>query len=261
MRTRSQVLLMLLLAAVCFQAGGFANAAEEAPLAKFEFYTEVDVKLVKIPEYIEAVKEYKDIMAECEFPYGWEAYQEMDKFSYCISLDSMAELDKIAEEYKKVQAKAGDKLISVMKKIDQCVESRTKSIGPLLTDLWHLPENGGYQWDPAKSCYCEVWEFHLYPGARQGFMDILKGYSDLLKENKITQAVTFGETRIGANLPSFWIASIAATEADHRKDSEKTKEILGQAAIDLRKKSSEFIKDIRILRLHYDASLSYQPNK
>jgi hypothetical protein len=261
MRTRSKVLLMLLLAALYFQVGGFANAAEEEELAKFQLYSEVKVKFDKISEYREAVKEYKDIMAEYELSFGWGAYQEMNRFTYCMSLNSMADLDAIQEEFIKIMSKSGDKLASVMKKIDQCVESRSKSIARLLTDLWHLPKSGGYQWDAEKSCYCEVWEFHINPDGRNGFKAMLEEYSDLLKEKKITQAVTFGETRIGQNLPSFWVASIAATKADHRKDSEKTNEILGQALVDLQEKSGEFIKDIKVNRFNYDASLSYYPKK
>jgi len=261
MRTRSQVLLVLLLAALCFQVGGFANAAEEEELSKFELYLEVDVKFDKIGEYVETVKEFNAFLAKYKFPYECQAYREMDKFTYCIPLDSCADLDKLHVEYMKVLKKGGDELKSINERLTSCLDSINKSFGPRLTDLWHLPENGGYEWDSDKSCYCEVWEFHLYPGARNGFMAILKEYSDLLKEKKVTQSVTFGATSIGQNLPSFWVASIAATKADHAKDSEQVKEMLGQARFDIMKKSNKFIKDIKVNRFNYDASLSYYPKK
>ncbi len=254
-------LLLLLVTAVCLQAGGLAIASEEVELPKFAFYIKENVEFDKIPEYREAVKEFNAIMAECKFPFAWETYVEMNQFLYCIRLHSQADLDAIDAEFMKLFKKSGEKMLPVMKRTYECAESSSTALGSLLNEFRYIPENPAHRFDPEKSCYCEVWDFLLYPGTTMDFKGILGEYSSLYKEKKVPINMTCGEITIGENLPRIWVASTAETEEEYKLLSKKVNEMIGEAAVDIRKKSLKFIKEIKVLRLRYDASLSYFPEQ
>lgn len=173
-------------------------------------------------KYWECMKKVKTNSAQHKLAAGWTSVGFDDNsFIHMVPIANFADLDK--NMFADLEAKMGKEAHQAMwAEFDQCIETSKSYI------VTSLPEMS-YMSPPVDETFRDVMFWQVIPGQEKASEDILKEWVKLYESKKTPSGFLTFKVLFGSE-PGYAIVSWGKNEADAATDFQKTKELLGEEA-------------------------------
>lgn len=263
---RRCVWIVSLVFLVAFAFGPALATAEEKAEEKVDQGNLVIVEVVTInpagmAAYEAASKKLLPIMAEHDFPYGYDAYMTDDfHYMFVYPIKNFADIDALYGEWMKfIEAWGMDNWKAMQKEIGDAVESSDLSVFNFRRDLSFLPEDNAY--DGSKPNYF-YWGFcKVKPGMEQALEKNFQDFVNLWKAKEMTTGWALYQGFFGADMPTYVYAEWGASPAAFWAQAEKSEAKTGDAAKAVWDQTMQTLRSYDFMTGRNRPDLSYKPAK
>ncbi len=240
--------LAIILLLVAIQA---TNAQEKE--LQLWYCWEEEVHPERVYEYIEANKELARICKEINYGSTYFAWTSGDfKYQYWHPVNSLADIDKLEAEWKKVTEKYGKDNMENYKTM--IVSYQTKTATEIMA-LGHYPENPRVSGDSIK--YMEFQEFYIVPGKQKEFGNLMKEAVAYLKDHKYADTWHVAHAGFGYEGPMYMGWSFDSSKSNYIINDEKLSKEHGKYFQEFNKKFLKTLRTIKRGEAWYMKDISY----
>lgn len=261
---RRCVWIVSLVLLVAFAFGPALATAEEKAEEMVDQGNLVIVEVVTInPDglaaYEAASKKMLSVLAEHDFPYGYDAYMTDDyHYMFVYPIKSFGDIDALYGNWMKLIESWGmDKWDAMQKELGDAVVSSDLTVFNFRRDLSFLPEDNAY--DGSKPNYF-YWGFcKVKPGKEQALEEAFKGFVDLWKSKEMTTGWAAYQGFFGADMPIYVYAEWGPSPAAFWAQSEKAEAKIGDGAKGLWDQTMQSLRSYEFMTGRNRPDLSYKP--
>ncbi len=212
--------------AVCFVVLPVFTQAQEQKAQAYLMWDYV-VKPSMAKEFEAAAIEENGLFAGIKFPYGWTAYSTEDfHYYFFIPIRNFAAIDGIYAAFGQAETQLGENYKTLEKRLEGSYEYFRAAVVYLRPDLSYTPAKQNIK--PEESNYIFFEFAHILPGKVKEFEAYYKEWAALCQKIGFHIGYAAYQGDIGTDMPFYFSAMSAKTQADTSIEEERIMKLLSQ---------------------------------